>query len=447
MVPTIQNPGFFTLPPQGEDILQEMFAGYKRIVIKAEFSGGFSGSRVFLIRPIKSDDTPALPTVVKMASVSLIEKEWQAYQSCIHDRLPDVAEVKGQPILLKGSDWGGLRYALVGDGTSKIEPFDEYSCRATVADLQFVVENQLLNSLKQIWRFGRQTYPELPLRVRYDRVLPVNLLLQPQPLPPETTLTPISPTQLPHPNLLKIGDYVQLKGFLVTKVDLIRQTITLNLPTPEDGSRQSYMVRLQSVEGMAAYQINQIIKPIIGQVIETRQSRLEMETQQLLGSADLMQSPQVTLPNGQKLPNPLHALPHILNGSHHVWVSYIHGDLNLGNILVAPETREVGLIDFAEARQDYVLHDFLRLETEVMTHVVAEIIRRYDLPPALTIYNFYLQLYWASQRDNPAIPPLPHADLARPFVILVAIRQVARRYLFNFDDFNEYYEGPLFVQF
>jgi len=99
------------------------------------------------------------------------------------------------------------------------------------------------------------------------------------------------------------------------------------------------------------------------------------------------------------------------------------------------------LIDFAEARQDYVLHDFLRLETEVMTHVVAEIIRRYDLPPALTIYNFYVQLYWAMQRDNPAIPPLPHADLARPFVILVAIRQVARRYLFNFDDFNEYYEG------
>lgn len=448
MTPTLENPSYFDLPPNGDIILQQMFKRYKRIVVKDEFSGGFSGSRVFLIRPINQDDTPALPAVVKMASVSLIEKEWLAYKNCIHDRLPDVAEVKGEPVLPPHSDWGGLRYALVGDGTSEIEALHEYAYRAAPEDIRFVVENQLLTNLKQIWRFGRQTYSEFPLRVRYDRVLPVNLLVKPTPVPSEIEPILVKPLNFPNPAMIKAGDYVRLEGFIVTKVDLVHQTITLNLPTVTNDLPQSYTARLKSVDKLAVYSLNQLIDSVEGIVLETRQEKLELETKRVLGPQISLSTPKLSLPDGSALPNPLQVLPHILNDSHHVWASYIHGDLNLGNILVAPATREVGLIDFAEARQDYVLHDLLRLETEVITHIVARIISHHKLPVAHTMRCFYEQLYWTSRQDIETAQTLkriagqlPHPDLIRPFAILVPLRHTMRRFLFNFDDQTEYYQG------
>jgi hypothetical protein len=55
MPTTIQNPKAFDLPPNAEVILQLMFAGYARVVIKEEFTSGLAGSRVFLVRPILAE--------------------------------------------------------------------------------------------------------------------------------------------------------------------------------------------------------------------------------------------------------------------------------------------------------------------------------------------------------------------------------------------------------
>ncbi|MCP4360106.1 MAG: hypothetical protein GY796_19035, partial [Chloroflexi bacterium] len=86
------------LPRHVHKVLETMFAAYSQVIVKSEFSEGFSGSRVFLVRPIREDGRTELPSVVKVDDFDRIEKEWQAYQDCIHNRLPNVARISGEPV-------------------------------------------------------------------------------------------------------------------------------------------------------------------------------------------------------------------------------------------------------------------------------------------------------------------------------------------------------------
>ncbi len=441
MPPAIENPKNFNLPPGATDIFKEMFADYGRVVIKEEFAGGLSGGRVFLVRPIRveaAEERPDLPVAVKLASVSLIQKEWQAYQSYIHNRLPGIAQIRGKPILPSGSDWGGLCYPLLGGGIFDVVSLHSYGRQASVEDIRFVL-GRLLKMIEQMVRLNWPS-PEFKLGLSYDAVLPVNLLIAPRPPPAEALVHRIRPDSLPA-SPLQPGDYVHLEGFAITKVDLQRRTVTLNLPPSPSSSPASYYVRLQLAETSLTGQVNQIIAPLTGVILKTRQSQLQAEAQAALGQSLDLAAETLALPDGSTLPNPLTKLSALLNETRDVKVSGIHGDLNLENILVDPDVRDVSLIDFAEARRDHVLHDFLRLETEVLTKLLPEILAQHRLPLGSTVASFYQQLHWTTFQSGPPTARPTHAALEKPLVILEAIRQTARRYLADFDDPSEYYQG------
>src|SRR6185295_2191604 len=110
-----------------------------------------------------------------------------------------------------------------------------------------------------------------------------------------------------------------------------------------------------------------------GTVIETRESRLHTEVAALAAGIDPA-APSLLLSRHIRLPNPLEALPRLLNQVRNVNIATIHGDFNLENILIEPQLGDISLIDFADARKDHVLHDLLHLETELITHILPEII-------------------------------------------------------------------------
>jgi hypothetical protein len=119
----------------------------------------------------------------------------------------------------------------------------------------------------------------------------------------------------------------------------------------------------------------------------------------------------------------------------------IHGDLNLENILVDPAIREINLIDFAAAREDHVLHDFLRLEAEVATKLIPDLLAQANLGAGV-IRPFYEQLHqFMLEPGLSTLPELPHPTLAKPFTMLASIRKAARHYFFKWDDWAEYYQG------
>lgn len=443
MSPAIENPQKLETSVAVEQVLKTMFAKYQRVIIRQEFLRGLSGGRVLEVQPFKADGTPELPTVVKMATISLIQKEWQAYQQHIHRRLPYIAEIRSEPVLIPAIGWGGLRYTLMGGSTFEVVSLHDYCRRADVTpgEVNRVLE-RLLKIMRHIWSFN-DTRPEFHLSLSYDHLLPVNLLVQHRALSAAEQPHLITPDTLPR-EPLKAGDPVRISGFALNKVNPDTKSMTLKRPQVA-AHIPAYYLRYRSplIEEMTRYQANQIIESIEGEVIETRASRLQDEIRRAFGEGFDANSQTIWLPpDGQiSLPNPLTAVDSIVNQTRGVKIASVHGDFNCENILIEPETGMVSLIDFAEARQDHVLHDILRLETEVMTKLLPEILHQHNLPPAITLVSFYQQLHQAIFQPTLEHFVLPHPDLKRPLAMLMTIRQAARPYLLAEDDPAEYYQG------
>jgi serine/threonine protein kinase len=436
-VPQIENPKRLSLPAAAEAILKQMFATHQRVVIRAELGSGFSGSRVFVVHPI-IEGTPELPAVIKMAPVGLIEDEYRAYQKHIRNKLAGAAEIRGEPVLCPGSDWGGLLYDVVGSGIFEIESLYSFCRRASNKDIWHVLEKRLFRRMGEFWRHSSAN-PLFDLRSSYDHLLPVNLLIEPTTLPP-----PNAPLHLLRLDSigqsLQRGDYVRLEGFAITEVDRDNQAVTLNLPAPTDGPPVSYRLRLQPVETTSPFQVNDILDSIEGVVTATRYDLLQTYAQRALDQ-NLAETLTLLSKANVTLPNPLAVLPSILSEARDVRVAYIHGDLNLENILVDPEARDVRLIDFAMARRDHVLHDLLRVETGVVTWLLPEALAEAELPSE-TIHGLYEQLHCAARLfGHSSAPHHLHPTLRKSFVLLTAIRKTARKYLLEPDDWGEYYQG------
>jgi tetratricopeptide (TPR) repeat protein len=440
MSPQIDNPADLELLPDAVAVLQQIFARYRRVIIIRELTGGLSGSRVLEVRPIKSDGTPELPTVVKLGTVSMIQQEWRAYHKHIHNRLPHVASVSARPTILAATGWGGLRYPMMGLGDHDIISLRDF-CRQPDVEAGYLqtVLDRLLRIMDNVWGFSSAA-PDFDLRSSYDPVLPPNLLLRKRAYPADTPITHISPRRLPA-QLLQPGDAIALSGFAVQKVDPAGRAVTLRVPSSKPGApAYGVRIRIPEFEPVPDYRAQQVVDFPAAEVIETRESRLRAEVAALGAGIDPA-APQVLLAEQIWLPNPLHALSSLLDQTRGVNIATIHGDFNLENILIEPQLGTISLIDFANARQDHVLHDLLHLETQVLTHILPEVIHRHQLDPAPVL----AELSWRLHRVlvHPTYEPgLPeHPELRKPWVVLRAMRRAARHYLFDADDPGEYYQG------
>ncbi len=446
-----------------EALLQAMFPTYDRLIVEQEFSqNSFSGSWVFLVQRVKTGRRH-LPVVVKIAARSLIEQEWRAYGQYIRERWPATAPIKAPPVAAE--DLSGLFYDVVGEGIFPVTSFRAF-CLAestTLPQIESLLK-RFTAVIDQAFRFSQKA-AQVRLGALYDRLLPVNLLLVPLPesvpppapqrgeqkktippsgglggpkspqtkpsVPPTTpTITPTHrPTPPPEP-----GAVIRLEGFAVTKVDLKYGYITLNLPPPAEGQRlpgDAYTVRFKYAadQPLPAYAVGQIMPPTKGRLLDTRRSQW-----QAIIAADLAETgvdltaPRLALPDGGSLPNPFLALPALLNRRIDLKVDAIHGDLNVENILVDPDALDLRLIDFAEARWDHVLHDFLRLETEIVAKLIAPLLVAAERPLS-AIRAFYEQLHTAAfERDSFHTARSPDPTLLKPFALLKTIRALGRRY-------------------
>lgn len=443
MFPAIENPNKLELPPEIEQVLTAMFAAYRRIIIRKEFGGGFSGGRVLEIQPITRNGTPELSIVVKLATTSLIQKEWQAYCQHIHRRLPYVADVGAEPIVLPEIGWGGLRYTLMGGDTFEVVSLSDY-CRRLDVPVESIAQalTRLLKIMSHLWRYN-YIDSNFYLRPSYNHLLPVQFLIEGQPSASTEQAVLITPENGSE-HTLDLGDLVRVSGFALSKANPVTGTMTLSYPEASSNPSGFYVrCKTQSFERVTAYQINQIIETFEGKIIETRASRLQTELRRIFGDSFDSTGPMVSLPSAGELilPNPLRALETLLSSSREVKVASIHGDFNLENILIEPETGLISLIDFADAREDHVLHDLLRLETEVMTKLIPEILSRRGLLPVPTLAGLYWPLHRLHFRPEGVHPALPHPDLEKPWTLLRLIRQTAREYLLEPDDLTEYYRG------
>jgi len=416
-----------------KQVLVIMFAAYSQVIVKSEFQNGFSGSRVFLVRPVRQDGAE-LPAVIKIDRTARIQREWQAYQSCIQNRLPNIAEIRGEPVYPPGSLWGGIWYPMVGAGTFEIESLKQYLQHARLEDIRHTLESRLFKTLGVLWSQTQVVQPDLHLQTYYDSFLPMNLVIELTSLPPGAQPHWLDPGNAGRVKL-QSGDYVQLSGFQVVKVSQETKKLSLDMPS---GTLAAYRVQVFPVPDTVSYEVDDLVqRPFIGIVRQTREDLLREQVLAALGREVDLTAVSLTLPNKTTLPNPLHTLPTLLNHSFDAHVAYIHGDLNLENVLVETESRTAYLIDFAQSRKDHSLRDLFHLEMSVVTQLVSAALRENSLA-AEAICSFYEQLHCAVLHPGQIAAPV---GLEKPFAILLMIRQAAQRYLFTPGDWSEYFYG------
>ena len=440
--PDIRAAVHINLTAEVETVLRTMFGEFDQVVADAEFGRGFSGGRAFRVRLVDKEGRAHLPTVVKIARRGLIEQEWQAYKKWVRPTLHNAPRLDESPTLSPDGSWGGLCYALVGGGTFEVQSLHEYYHQADVEDLCWVLENRLFKIMGPNWWLDNRADRAFQMQADYDDWLPVNLVISPAPSPLKAGFHLVEPGPNLHRTSIAIGDQVRLKGFVVTKVVPEKREVTLNVPQAlESPRRASYRVRLVDAPDIDNYQVGEPIDPVDGSVGATRHDVLAgLASHAMWRAADLSHE-RLTLSGDLTLPNPLLTYQGLLHAFLTVNTSTIHGDLNLENVLVDPATREVFLIDFATVRRGHTLHDLLRLEAEVVIMLIPPILEAAGLPPE-SIYYFYEQLHRVTLSPGQVTSlNLPASSLEKPFRMLLSIRGMARKCLFNPDDWREYYQG------
>jgi hypothetical protein len=439
-VPFIQRTGKIPLNAMETRVLQTMFQEYERIAVEHEFGAGYSGCRVFRVRAIEAGGEADRPELVKIGPVGLINEEWRAYDSLVRPSLPRIAWVTSPPMLAPESGWGGMRYELVGEGMFEVQSLSQYYHHAGTEDLLFVLQKRLFRVLGHTWWLANRPESAFQFQSDYDHLLPVNLRISATGPLPDSAVQLVTPFN--HNDVaIEIGARVRLQGFVVTEIEG-DSGLTLNHPAAlADRPFDAFRLRIEGVTDAASFQVGEIVESLHGVVIATRHSLLIDYSRRALGEYVDLQARSFKLPEDVGVSNPLLAYQELLSKFFEVSLSRIHGDLNLENVLIDPETRDVKLIDFATVRYGHNLHDLLRLETGLVTSLLPQTLAEAGLP-AQTIVPLYRQLDRGVFRGEPACPDsLLHPLLEKPFAILRAIREEARKCMYNPEEPAEYYVG------
>lgn len=425
------------LTTSSKKVLEVMFAAYSQLIVKSEFTEGFSGSHVFLVRPVRQGGRTELPSVVKIDDFDRIEKEWEAYQDCIRNRLPNVAKISGKPVFLSDNQSGGLRYPLAGDGAFDVVSLNAYCQQASIDEIDYVLK-RLFKSMEKLWE-QKNFHPDLHLHTFYDSFLHPNLLIEHTAMPTEATSHPLDPdTVQKQSSPYQIGDAIQLSGFQVVRILRKSQAIVLDIPAHLPGA---YRLQVQNVPDIAAYKVGQLMPhSLTGRITQTRTGALQEQATKILGAGVDLTAVSLPLSNNDTLPNPLVALPKLLSQSFDAYTACIHADLHMGNVLVEPESGNIHLIDFVNAREDHVLRDFLNLELAIVNRLIPAALDEAGFSPK-RIISFYERLHCALQHPGQISAP---PRLEKPFAMLRIIRESAVHYLFKRDArdaWREYYFG------
>jgi len=422
-------------------VLRNSFQGYSRIALEAEFGMGFSGCRVFRVRPVEASGVAHRPALIKIGPISLITREWEAYNTWVQNTLPGIAWVTSEPIVLPGSSRGCLRYELIGSGIFDVQSLSQYFHQATIDDLLWVLHKRLFPVMSRSWWLVNRAEPVFQYRSDYDQLLPVNLMVRATKSQEGSGGRLINPVERSLGGIT-IGSKVRLTGLAITEIDPEESQLTLNLPRSDDYHlADSLRLRVKEVPTLGRHQVGDIIERLDGIVTDTRQSMIEVLVREALDEDIDLSRKKLRFSSGVEISNPLLVYEDILNSFLEVNLSTIHGDFNLENILIDPETRDVKVIDFATVRQGHNLHDLLRLETEVVSKLIPPALNSAALPPE-SIKRFYDELGKASfGLEKYVAPQLPYHVLNKPFAMLQAIRKEARNCFFYRDDPTEYYQG------
>lgn len=342
---TIETASGIVLQAGDERLLKGLFNRYGRVMIVKEFLSGYSGARTLLVLPVLPGGQSDAYTIVKIGERDSMMAEYHNYETYVKDRLPPItARIQQQPITIPGSDRASLQYTFIAEPGRHPVSLRE----SLLANNQPELLVKLFDTFGPNWWMQRSPYT-FSLAQEYDRLLPPHAILEPVEGGPVGRVR-AEIDRKTSPDMVKFneGDVVYLRGVQASEVRADGNSLTL-FCTPQPGQpalRMRWPVRKIPVKQYA-------------RIVKTRGTLLGEWTNGM---------------NRYGLNDPLLFLDGILSRLVHGTRSIIHGDLNVENILVGPGGF-VWLIDFAHTREGHTLFDFAHLEMELITQVIAQVVK------------------------------------------------------------------------
>ncbi len=417
-------------------VLKLMFRDYGEVRVVRELDGGHSSARVLLVRPIRVDGHRDAPVVVKLDNRFAILYERRRYDLYVKGTLPAAtARLVDAPIVPDNSPEGGLKYTFV----SPLEDSEPVSLRElahqrgpqSVSDLIRV----MFDVFGPAWWLQRQPY-RFGVWREYEHVLPPALVLEALPDAhlgaTGHVLTPLGSWS--RTDVVLPGEVVALNGFVVQKVDRERDVVHLAAGAQPEAINRSGKVEMRGL-GVTATSFfrGELVDQLVGRVISTRDDLLLRTLQDLEPDFDLLgsviPSEHDRLPD---LPNPLRKITDLLDRQVSGYLSTIHGDLHLGNILVGPHGSP-WLIDFAWTREGHTLFDWALLEASWLVEIVAHL-----APPGWEGMWGVIALLDGINRGDDRVLRERH-EVGRALAVIQTIRDIVRQCLMSRDRWNEYY--------
>ncbi len=431
-------PGVALSAPQIE-LLARVVGDSGSVFVKREFRSGYSGAVVMLV----STGAGEAPVVVKFAHPIDLQQEYHAYQRYVVRASPqNIAHLRGEPLVTSDGQLGLLQYTFAGGEshqptTSLLDYYTASGGEATAAVL-----NRIFRIYGRHW-WGNNRPEVYTLGEQYDRLLPVHLQVADSRRDDDIahTLITANHTSVTELRTLRLGQRVRLLGFDVVKVRDNGRTMTLWSEPPSGEATAPLRIRLES-EAERNCRPGETLECVDAVVVATRTD--------LLADAARSAMPQFVaeeeaftahLPDeaGQlqadALINPIYNLSACLDRVVETKMSTIHGDINLQNVLVDPQTGFSWLIDFGETRPGPTLLDLQRLEVQVITKLLPDAAAQAELEAASLVDLM------ASLHADPLPTFCLHPGLWEPFAVLLTVRRLARHYLMDDLHWDEYYYG------
>ncbi|MBV7333217.1 phosphotransferase [Chloroflexi bacterium TSY] len=438
-------------------LLQSAFANAESIFVEREFRSGYSGALVLLV----SVDSGQAPIVVKLAHPHDLAREYVAYHRYVEKSAPqNTARLQGEPLVAEDGQLGVLLYTFAGGDphlpTSSLEDY----VRSQGAEATVAVLNRMFRVYGRHW-WAINRPEKFVLGEHYDLLLPVHLECTPaaDEAVPSMTLT-AGEASVVDVRSIQQGDLIQLQNFQVVKLKQDTVSMTLMSEPPIGEASAPLRVRLllgdeflgdkfpsQKLDlkpGERFPNINVLVRT-------TRLALLSDSAERAVEGYDATsddfvptEMAGVTLLHNVRLRNPLRGLDNMLDRVVEARMSTVHGDLNLRNVLIDEQTGFAWLIDFADTRIGPTLYDLQRLEVQVLTKLLpqydANTAHGYEEIGVGAVATLLLTLH-----SDPPGPMAPTPLWQEPYSLLVGIRRLARQYLLDDLDWDEYYLGLMVV--
>lgn len=425
-------------PPLSRDerlVLERMFRNHDQISVERELNGGYSGARLLVVAPRRMNRIEAR-VVVKIADRNSILHEQHHYEQFVKDTFPPThARLMDTPSLPEESQLGGLKYSLVrpNDSTDPMN-LQDYASRLTSAQLSQLLYDSVYGVYAEpLWQ-QRQRY-RFGVWREYEHILPPAIeitLLDDQADADSLLIEPMDSWS--REDQLRIGQVVRLKGFTVQKVNYRQGFMQLSAGIgPEAVNAVSKVLVIDMGKTVRRFRRGDIVDVLTGEIQRRRKDILRDYADSLSAPFDIDSRTIAGLSGLDDLPNPLRYVHDLLNRNVRGYLSLIHGDLHLGNILVGP-AGDAWLIDFAMVREGHSLFDWALLEISLLCTLVAPVLEGRDWEGIWEALTFIRQInelnYHMSWQESDLV------DRLRP---IITVREIVHENLSQPDRWQEYH--------